>query len=156
MRVRLLTVSNKQPAWVVAGSAEYGKRLPREWRFEVVEIRPEPRSGGGGKERLLAAEAARLQRALGPRERLVALDERGEPWTTQELAARLARWQRDGGDVAFVAGGADGLAVDLLAAAAHRVSLSALTLPHGLVRVLVAEQLYRAASLLDGHPYHRA
>src|SRR5688572_3389385 len=155
MKVRLLTVSHKQPDWVLAGCADYERRLPREWGFQLLEVKPEARTAGATKERVQAAEASRV-RALLPKGALViAFDERGETWSTQELARRLQRWQHEGRDVAFVVGGADGLDPEFLAAAALRVSLSALTLPHGLVRILAVEQLYRAASVLQGHPYHR-
>jgi len=156
MKVRLLTVSHKQPGWVVEGAQEYARRLPREWSFEIVEVRPEARTAGATKERVQAAEAERLRGKLGKGTRIVALDERGEAWSTQQLADRLARWQADGRDVALVVGGADGLDPQFLEQASQRVSLSALTLPHGLVRILVIEQLYRAVSLQKGHPYHRA
>lgn len=155
MKVRLLTVSHKQPAWVAAGTEDYRRRLPREWGFAIVEVKPEPRTAGADRQKVQAAEAARLRAAVPKGACLVALDERGEAWTTQQFAQRLQRWQQEGRDLAFLAGGADGLDPDLLAAASVRLSLSALTLPHGLVRVLLVEQLYRAAALLAGHPYHR-
>lgn len=158
MRVRLLTVSARQPRWVIDGELEYGKRLPREWGFELVELRPHARGKGITVERIRQGEAERVRAALArtPGCRTIALDERGEPWSTAALAERVGRWQQAGRDLAFVIGGADGLAPELLAAADHRWSLSAATLPHGLVRIVVAEQLYRAASVLAGHPYHRS
>ena len=155
MKVRLLTVSNKQPSWVVDGAQEYARRLPREWGFEIVECKPEARTAGSSTAKIQATEAERLRAKLGKGARVVALDERGERWSTKDLAGQLGRWQQSGGDVALVVGGADGLDAEFLAAAAQRFSLSALTLPHGLVRILVVEQLYRAVSLQKGHPYHR-
>ena len=155
MKVRLLTVSHKQPAWVLEGCADYQRRLPREWGFQLVEVKPEARTVGATRERVHAAECKRIREALPKESLVVAFDERGESWSTLELGRRLQRWQQEGRDVAFVVGGADGLDPEFLAAAALRVSLSALTLPHGLVRILVVEQLYRAASLLQGHPYHK-
>ena len=155
MKVRLLTVSNKQPGWVVEGTAEYARRLPREWGFQVVEVKPEARTAGAAAAKIQAAEAARLRDKIGKGAQVVALDERGERWSTKDLADRLARWQQSGRDVALVIGGADGLGAEFLAEAPQRFSLSALTLPHGLVRILVVEQLYRACSLQQGHPYHR-
>jgi 23S rRNA (pseudouridine1915-N3)-methyltransferase len=143
------------PAWVDAGVADYAKRLPRDWQFEVVELKPAPRDRGRTIAQLLAAEAEAIAQATRGA-LLVALDERGAPWTTRQLADRVARWRDDAADVAFVIGSADGLAPEVKAAAAAQVALSALTLPHGLVRVLLAEQVYRAWSLLAGHPYHRA
>lgn len=156
MKVRLLTVSHKQPAWVVDGCEDYQRRLPREWSFQLVEIKPEARTSGATTERVQAAEAVRLRAAVPKGARLVALEERGEPWSTKALADWLRRWQQDGRDLVFVVGGADGLDPALSAAADKRLSLSAMTLPHGLVRIVLVEQLYRAASLLKGHPYHRA
>lgn len=155
MKIRLLTVSHRQPAWVVDGCADYARRLPRNWRFEVVEIRPEPRRQGGDPERTRAIEAERLRAAVPPGARLVALDERGHAWSTAQFATRLQGWEQEARDVAFVVGGADGLDPALRDGAAACLSLSPLTLPHGLVRVLVVEQLYRVASILRGHPYHK-
>lgn len=155
MKLRLLAVSHRQPAWVEDGCRDYERRLPREWGFELVVVKPEPRTSGQSAARVQAAEAARLRAAAPKGALLVALDERGEPWSTRQLADRLASWQREGRTVAFLIGGADGLDPALQAECRHRLSLSALTLPHGLVRIVVAEQLYRAASLLAGHPYHR-
>jgi 23S rRNA (pseudouridine1915-N3)-methyltransferase len=154
--MRLLTVSQRQPAWVDAACGEYEKRLPRHWRFEVVPIRPEPRRSGVAADRAMAGEAERLLAAVLPKERPIVLDEGGESWSSQDLAAWIERWQQQGRDVAWIAGGADGLDERIRAAAERSVSLSKLTLPHGLVRVVLVEQLYRAASLLAGHPYHRA
>jgi 23S rRNA (pseudouridine1915-N3)-methyltransferase len=155
MKVRLLTVSHKQPPWVLAACAEYEKRLPREWSFELVEVKPEARTSAATTAKVQAAEAARLRAAVPKAAVVVALDERGEPWSTRTLADRLARWLQQGRDVAWLVGGADGLDPALRDGADCRVSLSAFTLPHGLVRVVVVEQLYRAWSLLQGHPYHK-
>ncbi len=155
MKVRLLTVSHRQPRWVVDGCAEYERRLPRNWNFELVEVRPEPRTDATGTPRVQAIEAERLRVVVPRGARLVALDEGGEAWSTVQFAARMDRWVQDARDLAFLVGGADGLDPALRDAADHRLSLSALTLPHGLVRVLFVEQLYRAASVLQGHPYHK-
>ncbi|MFN9948787.1 MAG: 23S rRNA (pseudouridine(1915)-N(3))-methyltransferase RlmH [Planctomycetota bacterium] len=154
MKVRLLTVSHKQPSWVQEGCAEYEKRLPREWGFQLVEVKPEPRTSGATTAKVQAAEAARLLATAPQGAWLVALDERGEPWSSTQLAERLGRWQQQGRDVAFLVGGADGLDPTLRQRADQRVALSAMTLPHGLVRVFVVEQLYRAATLLQGRAYH--
>lgn len=149
-----MALGHRMPAWVDAGWNEYARRLPREFALELIELKPEPRDRGKTVPQLLAAEAARIDAACKDA-LVIALDERGAPWTTRVLADHLARWRDDARSVAFVIGSADGLAPALRRRAAAVVALSALTLPHGLVRVLVAEQLYRAASLLSGHPYHR-
>ena len=157
--MRLITVSQRQPEWIAAGEREYARRLPREWSFEVVELKPAGRGRNAVAERLRAEEAERIRGAigkLGSNPRVVALDEVGVGWSSQRLADNLGSWLHDGRDLALVIGGADGLEPALLQAADHRWSLSAATLPHGLVRIVVAEQLYRASTLLAGHPYHRA
>jgi 23S rRNA (pseudouridine1915-N3)-methyltransferase len=156
MKVRLLTVSHKQPPWVLDGCAEYTKRLPREWAFAVVDIKPDARTSGAPPEKVRAAEAERLRAAVPKGALVVALDERGDACSTRQFADRLARWQQQGRDLALLVGGADGLDAALRDGADQRLSLSPLTLPHGLVRVVVVEQLYRAWTLLQGHPYHKA
>lgn len=142
------------PSWVDAGWNDYARRMPREFALELIELKPEPRTQGKPVSQLLDAEAQRIVGAAKGRP-LIALDERGAAWTTRVLADTLARWRDGATDVAFVIGSADGLAESLRKRATAVVALSALTLPHGLVRVLLAEQFYRAASLLAGHPYHR-
>jgi 23S rRNA (pseudouridine1915-N3)-methyltransferase len=154
MNLRVVALGHRMPDWVATGWADYARRLPREFALELVELKPEPRTRGKPVAQLLAAEAVRIVAACKGA-LVVALDERGQPWTTRVLADRLARWRDDARSVAFVVGSADGLADAVKESAAEVVSLSALTLPHGLVRVVVAEQIYRAASLLAGHPYHR-
>lgn len=154
MKLTLLSVGDKLPAWANTAAAEYLKRMPREARMELVEIKPEKRAGQSA-DSIKAIEAARLLDKLPAGSRLVALDEHGREVTTRELADLLARWMADGRDVALVIGGADGLAASLLEKAEVKLSLSRLTLPHALARVLLAEQMYRAVSLLNNHPYHR-
>ena len=143
------------PAWVDAALDEYARRLPREFAFELVELKPEARDRGRSLTQMLTAEARRIAAATEGW-RTVALDERGEPWTTARFASQLGRWRDHSESVAFVIGSADGLADDVKRHADVVVALSALTLAHGVARVLLAEQLYRAASMLGGHPYHRA
>lgn len=154
MRLRVVALGQRMPAWIDAGFAEYAKRLAHEMPLDLVEIKPEPRDRGKPLAQLLATEAQRIGAACKGYA-MVALDERGSPWTTRELADHLAGWRDDGSNVAFIIGSADGLDPDLKRKAAARVALSAMTLPHGLARVFIAEQLYRASSLLAGHPYHR-
>jgi 23S rRNA (pseudouridine1915-N3)-methyltransferase len=141
------------PDWVDAGVAEYAKRMPREARIELVALKPAPR--GGPAKSMLAVEGGRIRDALPAGCIKVALDERGTLINTMELARRMARWREAGRDVAFVIGGADGLDESVKRAADFAWSLSPLTLPHGLARVALAEQLYRAVSILHNHPYHR-
>ncbi|NDP42750.1 MAG: 23S rRNA (pseudouridine(1915)-N(3))-methyltransferase RlmH [Aromatoleum sp.] len=154
MRIRVVALGHRMPAWIAAGWDDYARRLPREFALELVELKPEPRDRGKPVAQLLAAEAPRIDAACKG-VLVVALDERGVAWTTRTLADHLARWRVEAHDAAFVIGSADGLDPDVKRRATAVVALSALTLPHGLVRVLLAEQLYRAASLLSGHPYHR-
>lgn len=160
MKFLVFAVGNKMPEWVEAGFEEYARRMPREAAIELLEIKPEKRAEKRGKgkkvEQLLAAEGARILAALPPRCRIVAMDERGRQWTTAKLADSITGWMRNGGDTAFIVGGADGLDASIKNSADEVLALSALTLPHGLARVLLAEQLYRAVSLIKGHPYHRA
>ena len=155
MRVTILSVGHKMPAWIQEGFQEYVRRMPPEIRVELVELKPEERGGGRDVERAKAAESERVLEATPAGATLLALDERGKAVTTQGLSVMLAQWMRDGTHPAFAIGGADGHSDALRDRAQKLVSLSALTLPHGLVRVLLAEQLYRAWSILARHPYHR-
>jgi 23S rRNA (pseudouridine1915-N3)-methyltransferase len=154
MKLRIVALGHRMPAWVAAGFDDYAKRMPREYAVDMIELKPEPRDRGKPVPQMLAAEAVRIRAACAGH-RVVALDERGAPWTTREFAARLAQWQADGADVAFVIGSADGLDPAVKRHAHAVIALSALTLPHGLARVLLAEQLYRAVTVNTGHPYHR-
>jgi 23S rRNA (pseudouridine1915-N3)-methyltransferase len=143
------------PGWVNEAFHDYAKRMPRDMKIELVEVRPEPRTSGKSTPQLLEAEAGRIARALPREASRVALDERGREFTTAELARWLAARRQDGRDIAFVIGGADGLAPEVKNGAGPLIRISAMTLPHGLARVLLAEQLYRASSILNRHPYHR-
>ncbi|HEV3240358.1 MAG TPA: 23S rRNA (pseudouridine(1915)-N(3))-methyltransferase RlmH [Casimicrobiaceae bacterium] len=154
MKLRIVALGQRMPAWVAAGFDDYARRLPREFALELIELKPEPRGRGKSPTQILAAEAARIATATRGWT-IVALDERGEAWSTAQLAARVRGWSNGGQSVAFVIGSADGLAEAIRRDADVTMALSALTLPHGLARVVLAEQLYRAASLLQGHPYHR-
>jgi 23S rRNA (pseudouridine1915-N3)-methyltransferase len=154
MKLRIVALGQRMPAWVAAGFDDYTRRLPREFALETIELKPAPRDRGKTVPQILAAEGERI--AAATRGCLVvALDERGEAWSTSQLAEKLRAWRERGQAVAFVIGSADGLAETVKRDADVIMALSALTLPHGLVRVVLAEQLYRAASLLSGHPYHR-
>lgn len=155
MRLRIVALGHRMPAWVDAAVNDYAKRLPREYELSIVELKPAPRDRGRTVAQLLDDEAARITAACTGAT-TIALDERGAAWTSIELARRLGRWRSEGSDIAFVIGSADGLAESIRTRAAARVSLSAMTLPHALVRVLLVEQLYRASTIEAGHPYHRA
>lgn len=154
MRLRLVAVGTRMPDWVNAGFTAYAGRMPRECRLELREVALGRRGKGTDPARAVAAEGARLLAASEDCTR-ICLDVRGSAVDTGGVARKLADWRRDGRDIALLVGGPDGLAPACLEAARWRWSLSPLTLPHGLVRVLVAEQLYRAWTVLSGHPYHR-
>jgi 23S rRNA (pseudouridine1915-N3)-methyltransferase len=155
MKFLLVSVGHKAPDWVSSGFHEYAKRMPREAKIELVEIKPEPRTSGKTPQQIMAAEAQRIAAALPPGCLRIALDERGSAWTTRQLAEHMGQWLQEGRDVAFIVGGADGLHPSVKQDAQQLLALSAMTLPHAMVRVLLAEQLYRAHSLLHNHPYHR-
>lgn len=155
MKITILAVGTKMPRWVDEAYQDYAKRFGRDVTLELKEIKPEKRGGGVTAEKGIAAEHARLMAAIPPRSRLVVLDERGRNWTTMKLAEAMKDWLAGGDDLCFVIGGADGLSDELKARADTLLQLSALTMPHGMVRVLLAEQLYRALSILNNHPYHR-
>ncbi len=154
MRFRLIAVGGRQPAWVRDGFEEYARRLPAPFAVELVEI-PLGARAGNPPERALEKEGERVLSAIPRGARVVALDERGKQWTSMGLAQRVGEWQASWREVALLIGGPDGHAPAVQARAEERWSLSSLTLPHGLARVCVAEQLYRAWSLRAGHPYHR-
>lgn len=156
MHARLIAVGTRMPDWVADGFAEYVKRLSHALPLELVEIAVGARGKGRDPARAIAAEGAAVCAAIGRDVQVIALDERGRQWSSDNLASELANWRMQGRDLAFVIGGADGHAPEVLEIAAQRWSLGPLTLPHMLVRVIVAEQLYRANSMLAGHPYHRA
>lgn len=153
LHIDVLAASGRQPDWVDAGFDEYAKRLRGRFRLELKQLPLARQREPVG--RAVDDEGARLLAALPKGARVVALDERGAAWSTRVLAARLEVWSGLGAPVALLIGGPDGLSAEVLRRADESWSLSALTLPHGLARVVAAEALYRAASLLEGHPYHR-
>ena len=154
MKLLLVAVGHRPPAWAEAAYEDFAKRFPPELRLELKAVKAEPR-GSKTAEQLMAAEAARIEAALPRGVRRVVLDERGERRTTQQLADRLRAWLQDGRDVAFVVGGPDGLDPTLKQSGDETLRLSDLTLPHAFVRVLLAEALYRAWTVMTHHPYHR-
>lgn len=143
------------PKWVEQGVDEYCKRLPPELKLEVKEIALGKRGKGADIRRAIASEGQQMQAAIGDRDRVVALDVKGKPWSTEQLASNLRDWQLGGANISLLVGGPDGLAQECLDRADQRWSLSALTLPHPLVRIVLAEQLYRAWTINNNHPYHR-
>lgn len=155
MRIRLLAVGTRMPGWVNEGVEEYRKRLPRDFTLEIEEIAPGQRGKNADTARAVASEAKRIRERLRGDEFVVALEVGGRAWSTERLAQEAESWRLEGREVVLLVGGPDGLAPELSAAADRRWSLSTLTLPHPLVRVILAEQLYRAWTLLVGHPYHR-
>lgn len=156
MRIVLAAVARKPPSWVRQGFDEYVKRLPPQLLLTDVEVKPVSRDGSETADSAKRKEAERLREAIPPKALIIALDEHGSSWSTLELSTRLQCWMEDGRDVALLVGGADGLDPALLASANAVWSLSRLTLPHAFVPVIVAEQIYRAWSVLNHHPYHRA
>lgn len=152
MRAWIIAVGDRMPAWVESGYAEYAKRLSRELPMQLVEVTAKSR---GDQARIKSDEGAAMIAAIPKGAHVVALDGRGKPWSSEELSVQLGRWRMLGKDLAFLIGGADGLDDTVLARTDQRWSLGPLTLPHPIVRVVLAEQLYRAASLLANHPYHR-
>jgi 23S rRNA (pseudouridine1915-N3)-methyltransferase len=154
MKLRIISVGHKMPAWVETACADYIKRMPRELSTEIIEIKPDKRADGKNSAVVQEAEAKRILDAAG-KDFLVACDERGQEVTTLQLAEKMQSWQALGRDVSIVVGGADGLHPQLKQQADWLWSLSKLTLPHAFVRVLLTEQLYRAHTVIQHHPYHR-
>ena len=155
MELLIVAVGQRLPAWAQAAYDDYAKRFPNDLRLALKAVKAEPRSSGKLPAQLMAAERLRIDAAVPKGTRRVVLDEHGDRFTTAQLAQRLAAWQRDGRDVALLLGGPDGLDASLRDTADEKLRLSDLTLPHALARVLLAEALYRAWSVLAGHPYHR-
>jgi 23S rRNA (pseudouridine1915-N3)-methyltransferase len=156
VKARLVAVGERAPRWVADGFAEYRKRLSHWLPLELVEVAPGMRGKGRDTARAMAEEGARVLAVVAGDVHVVALDGRGKPWSSEELAARMEHWRSQGRDLAFVVGGPEGHADDVLVRADESWSLGPATLPHMLVRLLVAEQLYRACAMLANHPYHRA
>ncbi len=156
MQLFIIAVGNKMPDWVENGYQEYAKRMPAECKVNLKEIRPAERSSNRSAESAMAVEQTRIKSVLPKNAYVIALDEHGKNMTTMQLAQELEKWQQAGRDVAFVIGGADGLDSEIKKEADDLFRLSSLTLPHGMVRVLLAEQLYRAWSITKNHPYHRS
>ncbi len=156
MKIHLLAVGERMPEWVRIASDDYLGRLARWQAIDLVEITPGERGRKSDPRQAMARESERLLAAVPQGAWVIALDERGQSWSSEQLSQRLQSWRNQGRDVAMLVGGPDGHAPEVIERADQRWSLSPLTLPHALVRVLLAEQIYRAASMLENHPYHRA
>src|SRR5688572_3840037 len=154
LRLSLITASNRQPEWIDAGADDYAKRLRGRCTLDIKTVPLARRTNSSPAERAIADEGERMLALLPSAAHVVALLESGKSWSTKDLAAKLETWMQRGAPVAFLVGGPDGLSAPCIARANERWSLSSLTLPHGLVRVVVAEALYRAWSSLENHPYH--
>jgi 23S rRNA (pseudouridine1915-N3)-methyltransferase len=155
MRLAVVAVGTRMPKWADDAFKEYARRMPREMRVDLIEVRAEPREGGKPVAAMLRAEAARLETAIPKGSMRIALDERGREMTTQGMTAWLRERTVEGREISFLIGGPDGLDPELKTRAAFTLGLSAFTLPHALARVVLAEQLYRCACILRNHPYHR-
>lgn len=155
MRARLIAIGERMPAWVAEGFAEYRKRLSHALPLDLMELKPGVRGKGRDEARAMHDEGAAILAALPRDIYVIALDGRGKAWSSEELAEQLGKWRMAGRDLAFLIGGPDGHAPEVLARADQKWSLGPLTLPHMLVRLVLVEQLYRASTLLAGHPYHR-
>ncbi len=155
MRIVLIAVGNKMPAWVEQGYQEYARRLPADCTLQLVEIPAGKRGKGADIARITRQEGEKILAAVPKGAHIVTLEVTGRAWTTENLSTELDSWLHDGRDVALLVGGPEGLAPECVVRAGQRWSLSSLTLPHPLVRIVVAEQLYRAWSILQNHPYHR-
>ncbi len=155
MRIQLIAVGTKMPAWVEQGYQEYARRFPSEMPLQLIEIPAGKRGKNADIKRILHKEGELTLAAIPKGNRIVCLEVLGKPWDTPQLAKQMQDWQQDGRDVSLLIGGPEGLAPECVAAAHQKWSLSALTLPHPLVRIVVAESLYRAHSLNINHPYHR-
>jgi 23S rRNA (pseudouridine1915-N3)-methyltransferase len=154
MKLRIISVAHKMPTWVVMACEDFTKRMPRELSIEIIEIKPEKRAAGNSTENIQLIETKRILEAVG-KDYLIACDEHGQELTTLQLSDKLKNWQQLARDVNIVIGGADGLHASLKQQADWIWGLSKLTLPHAFVRVLLCEQLYRAYSVTQNHPYHR-
>jgi len=156
MQIHLIAVGSKMPKWVTQGYEEYAKRMPTDCRLNLIEVPAGQRRKNADIERILRQEADRIEAAIPKGAFVIALDVMGKAWSTEQLATEMGHWMQSGRDVAMLIGGPEGVHPQCLALAEQRWSLSALTFPHPLVRIILAEQLYRGLSLLRNHPYHRA
>ena len=155
MKIRLLTITHKSPSWIQEGYEEYSKRLPASCSLELVEIPAEKRTANADLKRITEREGEKMLNIIKPNHMVIALEVKGKLWTTEQLAEQLANWHQGGRNIDLLVGGPEGLSPECLKKAELSWSLSPLTFPHILVKVIVAEQIYRAYSILSKHPYHR-
>ncbi|UAW99170.1 23S rRNA (pseudouridine(1915)-N(3))-methyltransferase RlmH [Halopseudomonas nanhaiensis] len=155
MRIRLVSVASRMPRWVEEGYQEYAKRLPADLALDLVEIPLATRGKNADIARLMRREGEQMLAAVQPGDRIVTLEVTGKPWSTEQLAEELERWRLEARNVNLMVGGPEGLADQVAARSDQRWSLSPLTLPHPLVRIVLAEQIYRAWTILNRHPYHK-
>lgn len=155
MRIRIIAIGTKMPDWVEAGYAEYAKRMPRDVVVEMVELPLSVRSKNTDIQKAMEKEGEAILAAIAKGEQVIVLDVKGKAWSTEQLAENLAAWKMSGDNFCLLIGGPDGLSPAILQMASIKWSLSPLTLPHPLVRILLIEQLYRACSILQNHPYHK-
>jgi 23S rRNA (pseudouridine1915-N3)-methyltransferase len=155
MRIRIIAVGIKMPDWVEQGYAEYAKRMPRDCLVELLELQLAQRTKNTDIAKAIEKEGEAILNSIVKGELVIALDVKGQAWSTEHLASNMATWKMSGSNVCLLIGGPDGLAPACLALATAKWSLSSLTLPHPLVRVVVIEQLYRACTILQNHPYHK-
>jgi len=155
VRIRIIAVGSKMPDWVEQGYAEYAKRMPRDCVVEMVELPLAQRGKNTDIAKAMEKEGEAMLAVIGKGEQVIALDVKGKPWSTEQLADNMATWKMSGSNYCLLIGGPDGLAPACLALASAKWSLSPLTLPHPLVRIVVIEQLYRACTILQNHPYHK-
>ncbi len=155
MRFKIIAVGTRMPSWVEEGYRDYAKRLPRDFSVEMVELSLGPRGKNASTAKAIAKEGEQMLAAIPKGDKVIALDVLGKPWSTEKLAGNLANWSMESSSYSLLIGGPDGLAPECLARADAKWSMSALTLPHPLVRIVLIEQLYRAWSILNNHPYHK-
>ncbi len=155
MNIELLAAGTKPPAWIATGITEYQKRLPRDWQFNIKEIPVAKRQKGEPVSKAIQAEGQRMMAAIDPGCVVVTMDRNGENWSTEQLAKHIQNWQLETGKMQLLIGGPDGLAKECLDAANQSWSLSKLTFPHFFVRLMLAEQIYRAWAVINRHPYHK-
>ena len=155
MRVQIIAMGDRMPSWVEQGYDEYTKRIGAGINIELTEISPEKRGKSADIQRIMQKETEQMRQSIRKGHYVIALDKDGKQWSTEKLAEKIAGWQQDGTNISFLVGGPEGMTPELIKQADARVSFSAMTFPHPLVRIILAEQLYRAYSILNHHPYHK-